>query len=305
MLRRLATLLDTLPTHWRARRVVRGPAARSRSGIRFVDLGNTWVRLREAGGDGPSLVFAADPPVPLELYDGLIAQLSDRYRITVLELPGFGCALPRIGYRFSLGAACSSLRQVLQPLPHGPHILVMPCVTGYVGLALARAHPELVRALILPQTPSWSEAQRWLQRRDRRGLLRTPVLGQVALALLRRRRARDWYASALGDRSRIDAFAAATLAHFDQGGCFCLASAFQDFLRDDHGLLGAVAHPALILAGTADPSHRDTDFAATRTLAPQARLVALGHVGHFPELEDPVRFAAELNAFFLTLERRP
>ena len=297
MIRRLATLIDTLPTHWRGRRTANGPAAQSRPGVRFLDQGNTRVRLLQAGNRGPSLVFAADPPVPLELYDGLIAALQPSYRVTVLELPGFGCSLPRMGFRFSLESARDSVARVLDQLSGAPHTLVFPCVTGFIALALARTRPDLINALVLPQTPNWAGAQHWLQNRDPKGVLRTPVLGQIALALIRRKRAQNWYASALGDRSRAPEFACATIAHFDQGGCFCLASAFQDFLHDHHGLLAAVPQRTLIIAGGSDPSHRGTDFSATSELAPNSQLLKLGAVGHFPELEDSTRFVAELKQF--------
>ena len=62
--------------------------------------------------------------------------------------------------------------------------------------------PDRVRALVLPQTPDWDGAQRWLDGRDPKGLLRRPIYGQLALAALRRRRTERWYATALGDRTQ-------------------------------------------------------------------------------------------------------
>ena len=89
---------------------------------------------------------------------------------------------------------------------------------------------------------------------------------------------------------------------------FAALAAQQDVKTMEAPVTGGVhlaAHGEVtILAGGADPSHRDTDFGATRTLVPQARLVSLDHVGHFPELEDPARFVAELETF-LTLEIHP
>jgi pimeloyl-ACP methyl ester carboxylesterase len=151
--------------------------------------------------------------------------------------------------------------------------------------------------LVLPQTPDWAGAQRWLQNRDPQQRLRTPVLGQIALALMRRRRAQDWYASALADPSLAPEFARVTVAHFDQGGCFGLASAFQDFLHDHQGSLAPVPQRTLIIAGGADRSHRGTDFAATRELVPNSQLLHMPAVGHFPELEDSAQFVSALHQF--------
>lgn len=297
MVNALATLFDTIPTHWRLARTRQGPAAHSRPGLRFLDLDRHLVRLRQAGTRGPSLVFAADPPVPIELYDELIASVADRYRVTVIEVPGFGCSLPRMGFRYSMRSAVAGIVQILEALEQGPHVLVMPCVTGFAAIGAARARPDLVRALVLPQTPDWDGAQRWLDGRDPKGLLRRPIYGQLALAALRRQRTERWYATALGDRTQASRYAAATLTHFDQGGCFCLASAFQDFLRDAQGQLGPVAQDTLLLWGNADPSHRDTDPEHSRRLAPRSRLVRFDGVGHFPELENPAAFIRELDQF--------
>ncbi|MFN9731086.1 MAG: alpha/beta fold hydrolase [Pseudomonadota bacterium] len=297
MLSRLAPLIDTLPSHLRLRKVLTGPASRSRARLRYLDLGDCVVRLRGGGGEGLSLVLAADPPVPLERYDDLIATLGNGYRTTVFEMPGFGASLARIGFRFSMASAVAAVARLLEQLPGAPHVLVMPCVTGFVALALAAQRPDLVRALVLPQMPDWAGAQAWLEGRDPRRVLRRPLLGQLLLHALRRHRVGAWYATALGPGAERAPWVEATLRHFDEGGAFPLASAFQDFLADSQGLLQPVALPTLLPWGDADPSHRRTDFARAALLAPQARLARFDGCGHFPELEDSHRFAAALRGF--------
>jgi pimeloyl-ACP methyl ester carboxylesterase len=292
-----AQLVDTLPAQWRIGRMRRGAAATRRPGIRFLELDRCVVRLREAGEGARSLVFAADPPVPLERYDALIATLGPRHRISVFELPGFGCSLPRVGFRYGMAQAVDGVIRVLQSIPGAPHVLVMPCVTGFIAMRVAAQRPDLVHSLVLPQVPDWDSAQQWLAGRDPRGLLRRPLIGQLGLALLRRRRVRAWYAGALADRAAVDAYVAQTLASFDDGACFGLASAFQDFLSDASMAPMATEVPALHLWGDADRSHRDTDPQRTRLLVPNARLIRRAHCGHFPELEDPVAFAADLHDF--------
>lgn len=304
MISRLAQYVDTVPTALRLRRTQAGPAATSRAGIRFVDLGDCIVRLREAGTRGPSIVLATDPPVPLEMYDALIAALSDRYRLTVFELPGFGCSLPRMGYRFSLPSAMHAVIRLLERLPSAPHALGLPCVAAFVSLAVARARPDLVDRLLLLQAPTWQGAQRWLDGRDPKQLLRRPFLGQLGLLALRHRRARSWYETALADPGLVEPFTRATLENFDHGGCFCLASAFQDFLRNDHGLVQPVGQDTLIIWGKDDSSHRHTAMAATKELAPNSRAEFLDGVGHFPELEASGRFADLLDTFLGT-ESKP
>ncbi len=297
MLRYLAQSIDIVPAHLRRGAVRRGAAARSRPGIRFVDLGDCMVRLRDAGGDGPSLLLAADPPVPVERYDALLAELAGRWRAAVFEVPGFGASLPRIGFRYSLPRAVARVERLLEAVPGAPHVLVMPCVTGYVALALAARRPELVRALVLPQMPTWDDGQRWLAGRDPRHLLRRPLVGQALLHRVRRRRIADWYAAALGPQGERAAFIDDTLRHFDDGGAFPLASAFQDYLTDPAPLPSTLVAPLLLPWGDADPSHRGTDFTRIKGVARDARVMRFAGCGHFPELEDPARSRAALDEF--------
>ncbi|HEX4872362.1 MAG TPA: alpha/beta hydrolase [Nevskiaceae bacterium] len=295
-MRALAQLIDTVPTHWRLAAVQRGPAARSRPDLRFFDAGRALIRYRQAG-QGPSLVLGADPPVPLELYDELIERLASRFRVTVFEIPGFGGSLPRVSFRYSMSAARDVIGQFLDGLGGGPHHLALPCVLGYVSIALIHQRPQRIGDLILIQTPDWAGGQRWVEGRDPRHLLRRPVLGQLALAAVRRQRVGDWYRAALADPGQVERYRQATLDHFDHGACFCLASGFQDFLHDHQGLVQPVQRRTLAVWGEADRSHRQTDRQSTLALAPKAELVRFADAGHFPELEQPQRFADLVERF--------
>lgn len=308
-MRHLAQLIDTVPTHLRLARVQRGRAASTRGDIGFLDIGNAIVRFRQRG-HGASLVFATDPPVPLESYDTLIDALAERFRVTVFEMPGFGCSLPRVGFRFSLPCATAALERFLERLGGGPHHVVLPCVLGYPGIALARGpQRRLLASLVFSQTPHWEDAQTWLHGRDPQGLLRRPGIGQLGLALLRRRRVQGWYRTALGDPalgdpSLVEPLTALTLEGFDHGACFCLASAFQDCLANHHGLLGPVDLPVLAVWGRRDPSHARSEPAGIRAYAPDAQFVQFDDAGHFPELEHSTRFVDLLDKF-LRSARRP
>jgi pimeloyl-ACP methyl ester carboxylesterase len=190
------------------------------------------------------------------------------------------------------------MREFLERLGGGPCVLAFPCVTAYPALWLAARHPELVSGLVIAQAPDWHEQLRWKRRRDPRNLLGRPWIGQLILRLLRRKRAGVWYRLALGNRRLVEPFVDATLQSFDHGACFSLASAFQRCLAGDEPAFGAIAQPALVVWGDADPSHHDTDKATILRYLPQARMVRRSDIGHFPELEAPQWFAAELRASF-------
>jgi len=186
--------------------------------------------------------------------------------------------------------------RVLSTLEHGPYLLAFPCLSAYLALSIAHQRPDLVSGLVLAQAPSWADALRWKERMDPSGVLSTPVLGQVALRLARRRTAQNWYGLATGSVARRQELIATANAGFRNGAAFSLASAFQQFLRSGY-TLQPVEHEALFVWGMRDRSHKGTDHQASLTLAPRGRVLESDTVGHFPELEDPAWFAGLLRDF--------
>ena len=292
------TWLDTLVTPRRRAKVTRGPGSRPRPDLHFMHLRRASIRYRLAGTGTRSIVFCADPPVTLELYDELIAELAADFRVVVFELPAFGLSLPRLGLSFGLEAMAGVIREFLQQLALGPYVLAFPCVPAYSALWLAGHHPELVSGLVLMQAPDWQGELDWKHGRDPKNILGRPYLGQIMLRLLRRQRAGLWYRLALGRRELLPHFTDTTQCAFDHGAGFSLASAFQGHLNGPEPAFGNITQPALVVWGQADRSHQHTDQASIRRYLPQARILSFTEAGHFPELEAPQRFAAEVRAQF-------
>ncbi len=149
------------------------------------------------------------------------------------------------------------------------------------------------------QAPDWQQELHWKARRDPKGLLGTPWLGQLALKLLKQQRIEAWYATALGRRELLAPYTAQTRESFAHGACFSLASAFQQLLNGPEPALGTIRQPVLLFWGGADRSHRHSDPESIRRYLPQARMVSLDDAGHFPELEASGRFSAEVRREFL------
>ena len=137
-----------------------------------------------------------------------------------------------------------------------------------------------------------------MARRDPRGILGRPWLGQVLLRLLKRKRAGSWYRLAVGHRQYVAPFTAQTEQAFAHGACFSLASAFQHFLVADAPAIEPPRQPALVVWGGADRSHAETDKESIRRHLPQARIVHFDSAGHFPELEAPQRFVDAVRGMF-------
>jgi len=286
-----AARLETfLQTHRRAR-------PPSGDGVRFVELPQATLRVRVAGTGPVALVIVPDPPNVIEHYDRLIALLAPHLRVVCCEAPGFGFSRPAPGFDFSPASQAASMAALLARLPLGPYLLAFPCFAGLVAVQLAAEHPELVNGLVIVQTPAWSEALGWVRRIDRRGLLQTPWLGQLAMSFGKRRVARGWYRAALPPGADPAPFLAPALAAFERGGAYCLASAFQAACRTPAPRLGPVRQPALVVWGGADRTHRRTDKRSILEYVPRADWVDFAAAGHFPDLEQPERFRDELRHF--------
>jgi pimeloyl-ACP methyl ester carboxylesterase len=240
-------------------------------------------------------VLAVDPPIVLEQYDKLIGLLKRDFRVLVFELPGFGFSIPSASFRFDFFMVNDMIAKFLRELQLGPYILAFPCASAYGAIDIAARFPDLVSHVAMVQAPSWPEEVKWKHGRDKTGLLSRPVIGQLALQVLKRKRAPLWLDLAVGNRSLLPNFVATTDHAFSLGASFCLASAFQHYLTDAPQPLSAVKQPSLIIWGDADKSHDHTDKASSKTLCPGADVVHMAHAGHFPELEQPEFFAAKLN----------
>ena len=121
--------------------------------------------------------------------------------------------------------------------------------------------------------------------------LSKPVIGQLVLQALKRKRAPQWFNAAVGKREKLAEFVKTTDVAFANGAIFCLASAFQHYLTDNEPSLEIVNQPSLVIWGEADRTHRNTDKSSTRRYCPHAKEVHFANAGHFPELEEPEMFA--------------
>jgi pimeloyl-ACP methyl ester carboxylesterase len=292
-LARAAARLDSLDSPLRERTARARVAARPE--LVQIDIGDAVVRCRIEGA-GPTLVFCVDPPVVVEQYDRLVHALSNDFRVIVFEPPGFGFSVARPGFDPSFAGMTHATARLLRALGHAPYTLVFPCVSAFTALDVAHRYPGLVERLVLTQAPSWDEELKWKARRDPKGLLATPVVGQMAMRLLARRRAPAWFDAAVGDRARTPELKATTDRALRHGAQFGLATAFQSYLVPGVAPPPAT-RPTLVVWGEADRSHARTDRSSSRSLADDLTVVTAPEVGHFPELERPEWFAGLLRSF--------
>ena len=274
-------------------------AEKSRPNVEFVEVEKASVRVRTAGEGDPTIVFLTDPPNVVEHYDRLFEIISPWARVVCIETPGFGFSFPKSNFDFTLADYTETTGEILTKLKMFPSILVLPCVTTYIGLKLAAAHPHLVSKLFLMQAPNWEEEIKWSERIDRTGIIHKPFVGQMLMMFKKNMIAQRWYSAALANKERAPEFTASAYAAHNHGACFCLASFTQTWFRGDSPKFANIQQPAQVLWGMADKSHRKSRKETILEYVPKANYLESKTVGHFPELEEPEVFNEHLKRFAL------
>lgn len=257
--------------------------------MREVEIPQGKVRLRDTGGAGPVLVLAVDPPNILEQYGPLLVALKPRLRVVAFEPVGFGHSKPARPARLDPDAQAEAVIALLDKLALRDVALALPCVGFFVALRVAQRRPDLVARLVALQAPAWDDALRWIQRVDRRGVLRAPLVGPAVGYVRAPEIARKWYEAALPTRESGAAFGRLAVESFDHGARFPLSQAFRALERAAPP--PATDLPTLAVWGARDRTHARSDPAGLRAHAPRAEVHVFEDAGHFPELEQPRRFA--------------
>ncbi|WP_402466478.1 alpha/beta fold hydrolase [Isoptericola aurantiacus] len=107
-------------------------------------------------GGGVPLVLLHGFPLDLRMWRPVAAELGDRVRVIAVDLPGQGHSdigsLPP-----TLEAAADAVHDTLRAQGEGNAVVVGLSMGGYVALALAERHPELVHGLGLVDTKSTAD----------------------------------------------------------------------------------------------------------------------------------------------------
>jgi len=284
--------VDSLLAHMSARWQI-APSPGGTPPTRRIETPAGVVRVYDSGSNLPCVVMAPDGPNVIEHYAVLISLLSEKFRVVCFDMPGFGYSHPKPFYRHSLDQGAHAILGVLRRLGIKRATLAFSCANGFYALRAAKLAPRRITNLVLSQTPSLSAMHAWTDRVIPR-LLRVPVAGQVGAWLFRRKAAASWYGMALPRTTEARCFREQALAALNTGACFCLAGVVQGLAKESIASLQGTTVPCTMIWGDGDHSHRPTDPYSLHECVPGADIVHFQDCGHFPDLEQPVRFARVL-----------
>lgn len=256
-------------------------------------------------GEGPVIVLIHGITGRSDQWEPAIEHLAAHHTVIAPDLLGHGeSAKPRGDY--SLGAYASAVRDTMVALGHDSATVVGHSLGGGIAMQFAYQFPERVERLVLVSSgglgrevhpllrastlPGSEWVMPWLM--HARVLGAGEAIGRM-LGVLKLQAGTDLaevargFAS-LGDAEARDAFIATMRAVLDPGGQR-VSAVDRLYLTEDL--------PSLLIWGSDDPIIPAEHGRAAHELMPGSRFELLDGVGHFPQLEEPFRFARLLAEF--------
>ena len=253
-----------------------------------VDVQAARFNCRVEGPAGaPWLVLSNSLGADLTMWDDQMPALAQRFRVLRYDTRGHGASAVTPG-PYTIEQLGRDVLALLDALKARKVNFCGISMGGMTGMWLGAHAAERIDRLVLANTaPQIGTLEIWNTRTD---AVREGGLAAIAGPLMER-----WFSS--GFRERAPAAVArirATLIASPAEGYVAACAAVRD--ADLWGVVGRIAAPTLVIAGTHDPS---TPPAEGRKLAQRiagARYVELD-AAHISNVEQAERFTAELTGF--------
>ena len=257
-----------------------------------------WEQVQDAAGIGYRSEGAGVPVLFLHgiggaarLFQGQLRHFGQRYRAVAWDAPGYGGSVPLP--LVTIDALAAALGLFIRTLGLERPVIVGHSLGGMIALRLLAEAPHLVRGLVLAQTaaafgakdPAWG-AQFVHERLHPLDAGKT--MADLAPAMVAAMVGPD--ADPAGVALAVDC-----IAHTPDSTYRDTVLAMPGF--DQRGMLGGIAVPTLVLAGSMDPNAPAEGMARMAAKIPGARFEVMEGVGHLAHLERPAGFNAVLDGF--------
>jgi pimeloyl-ACP methyl ester carboxylesterase len=267
------------------------------------------VSYRTAG-EGPVILLIHGITGNSEQWRQVIPQLAENYTVVAPDLLGHGLsAKPRGDY--SLGAYAVGVRDLLIALGHRRATVVGHSLGGGIAMQFVYEYPVFAERLVLVSSGGLG--------REVHLLLRAATLpgAELVLPVIASQRL---HAAGFGVAQVLKAFglkAGSDLEEMARGyASLADVGARQAFLHSLRAVIDPGGQrvsatdrlylssllPSLIVWGRRDPLIPVSHSGVAHRAMPGSRLEVFDNAGHFPQLEEPVRFAQILRDFMETTE---
>jgi pimeloyl-ACP methyl ester carboxylesterase len=246
-------------------------------------------------GKGLPLVFVHGFPLNREAWQPQIDDLSASLRTIAPNLPGFGGRKAFSG-SLTMDMLADDVAALATKLGARPVVLVGHSMGGYVALAFARRHPELLRGLVLvatrsgPDTAEAAAGRRAAAEKVRAAGIEAVIDGMVPKMLAPVNRSSE-------SQAAIRAFMMSSSREGVIGALLGMADR-----PDSTPGLRQISVPTLVVTGADDELIAPAESTALAGAIPGARLRVLPDAGHMVAWEQPAVFSHELRDWLVDVE---
>lgn len=252
-------------------------------GVRFVEVGQVSLRVREAGPrDAPAVVLLHGFGSSLDTWHNVVPKLAASHRVVAIDLKGFGRSSRPPG-DYSPAAQAALVVGVMDSLGVPRAAVVGHSWGGSIALTLARSNPERISRVAIyagflfeeqiPPYLKWGQVE---------------GLGDLVFAMSFRERPDERLARAFYDPDRLEErYVERVIADLERPGTIAASLAAVRGM-DFAGLVSTlpeIAQPALLLWGREDRVSPPVYGERLASLLPRSRLVVYPRCGHFPHVE--------------------
>ena len=268
---------------------------------RYLPMDGIEVHWRDEGPtDAPVLLLLHGTASSLHTWDGWVAELTPRWRVVRLDLPGFGLTGPHPSDDYSTAAMIDFLDRFVTAAGLQRFAIAGNSLGGQYAWRFALRHPERVSALILIDAagyPMRLEGPGTLGLR----LARMPLISDLLRLAPVEGFTRSGLLAVYGDRSRVGDELITRHAELmlRPGNRAALSARARSVDPHDESWrqLPRITAPTLVMWGERD-SWITPEFGRRFTGdIPGAQLLIYPDLGHVPMEEDPARTARDAAAF--------
>lgn len=243
-------------------------------------------------GSGPVVVFLHGFPFDRSMWRGQVERLSASFRVIAPDLRGHG-ETTVTGGPSTMEEMAEDVVALLDELNVPRAVVCGLSMGGYVALALYRAHPSRVRALVLADTRAKADtedARRTREENARRVLAEgmEPIVDSMLPKLLSER-TRD------GESETVARVREMMLGVNPEGAATALRG--MALRSDQTDLLSKMDVPVLVLVGSEDVVTPPSEAEAMQALIEGSRLQVIEGAGHVSNVERPDEFDRTLAEF--------